>query len=91
MVDTRPQLADTAMEEFLARKYPVNRRKSLTVFYRFSKQCWRFCQNGTECNDKNYSKKLPYYGRTTQNIILSPRFPPPPPTHNFRKLMKYNR
>ncbi len=32
----------------------MNRRKCFTVFYRFSKQCRPFSQNGTERNDKNY-------------------------------------
>ncbi len=44
-------------------------------FYRFSKRCRPFSQNGTECNDKNYGKKLPFYGRTTERnlkLFLSP-------------------
>ncbi len=35
----------------------MNRWKCFTVFYRFSKQCRPFSQNGTERNDKNYGKK----------------------------------
>ncbi len=44
----------------------VNQWRSLTVFYRFSKRCWLFSQNSTECNSKNYGKKLPFYGRTME-------------------------
>ncbi len=51
------------MEEFLARKHPVNRRKSLTVLVNGVSH---FCQNGMKRNDKKYSKKLPFYGRTME-------------------------
>ena len=48
------------MEEFLARK-SVSQWKSLTDFYRFSKQCQPFSQNGTERKSKNYGTRLPFY------------------------------
>ncbi len=54
------------MEEFLARKYLWIDGKAKPFFYRFSKWCRPLCPNGTEHNGKNYGKKLPFYGRTTE-------------------------
>ncbi len=65
------------MEEFLARKYLWIDRNASPFFYRCSKWCQPFSQNGMERNSKNYGKKkLLFYGRTTKNgirnFILSP-------------------
>ncbi len=54
-----------AIEEFLARKYLWIDGNASPFFYRFSKRCQLFSQNGTERNDNNYGKKItvlwPYY------------------------------
>ncbi len=47
--------------------------EKLNRFYRFSKPCQPFCQNGTERNDINYGKKTtvlrPYYGTEFETLF----------------------
>ncbi len=66
-------MVNIAIEEFLARKY-LNRQKCFIVFYRFSKWCRPFSQNGMECN-KNYGKKAtvlrPYYETKFKAFFVS--------------------
>ncbi len=49
----------------------MDRWKSLTVFYRFSKRCLPFNQNSRERNDKHYGKKSlrPYYGMESGTLF----------------------
>ncbi len=54
------------MEEFLARKYLVNQRKSLTDLVNDVGRCIQTVRNATI---KTMVKKLPFYGCTTERNL----------------------